>query len=279
MLRYGSMAEGVLIEGIENSTNLNNGEIIIGKGLISLLKIDIGDVVYLQSFSSNDSTTRFPIIKSFKVIDTFYSGLKEYDNTIAYVTIQDSRKLFNIKENFVSGFIINNMNDTSVLRKLKYPYYFETWKEKHSLLFEWISFQRWPAYIMFGLIALVGLVNLVAALTMIIVEKTYQIGILLSQGMTKNNLVIVFLMQGGFIGLIGGVLGGFISILVLIIQLEYGLFKIPSDIYFMDKIPFSFDFIIFGLLLLLSFFLSVLASYIPVRSILKFQPSTALRYE
>jgi len=47
----------------------------------------------------------------------------------------------------------------------------------------------------------------------------------------------------------------------------------------MDKIPFSFDFIIFGLLLLLSFFLSVLASYIPVRSILKFQPSTALRYE
>ena len=279
MLRYGSMAEGVLIEGIENSTNLNNGEIIIGKGLISLLKIDIGDVVYLQSFSSNDSTTRFPIIKSFKVIDTFYSGLKEYDNTIAYVTIQDSRKLFNIKENFVSGFIINNMNDTSVLRKLKYPYYFETWKEKHSLLFEWISFQRWPAYIMFGLIALVGLVNLVAALTMIIVEKTYQIGILLSQGMTKNNLVIVFLMQGGFIGLIGGVLGGFISILVLIIQLEYGLFKIPSDIYFMDKIPFAFDFIIFGLLLLLSFFLSVLASYIPVRSILKFQPSTALRYE
>ena len=69
---------------------------------------------------------------------------------------------------------------------------------------------------MFGLIALVGLVNLIASIAMIIIEKSSQIGILLSQGITKVILVRIFILQGVFIGLIGGLLGGFMSTIIIL---------------------------------------------------------------
>ena len=61
---------------------------------------------------------------------------------------------------------------------------------------------------MFGLIALVGIVNIIAALAMIIIEKKAQIGILISQGFSKPNIQMVFMIQGGFIGIMGGLFGG-----------------------------------------------------------------------
>ena len=65
---------------------------------------------------------------------------------------------------------------------MTYPLIYEDWKSRHSLLFEWIKLQRWPAYIMFGLITLGVLVNHIVSLNMIIQEKKGQIAILLSQG-------------------------------------------------------------------------------------------------
>jgi len=132
---------------------------------------------------------------------------------------------------------------------------------------------------MFGLIALVGLVNLIAAIMMIIIEKTNQIGILLAQGISKSVLRDIFIIQGGFIGLLGGLIGGVLSIIMIIIQLKYRILEIPSDIYFMDKVPVSFDYIIFLIILMLSFFLSLLASWFPVRNLSSIKPANALRYE
>ena len=132
---------------------------------------------------------------------------------------------------------------------------------------------------MFGLISIVGLMNLIAALAMIIIEKTNQIGILLAQGIPRSVLKKVFIIQGGFIGLLGGLIGGIISIVLITIQLKYRVLDIPSDIYFMDQIPFSFNYTIFSSILLLSIFLSIIISWIPINRISTFKPSKALRYE
>ena len=162
---------------------------------------------------------------------------------------------------------------------VKYPFYFETWKEKHALLFEWINIQRWPAYIMFSLIAVVGLVNLIAAIAMIIIEKTNQIGILTAQGLPYSALKNIFIIQGSFIGLCGGFFGGCLGAILIFIQLQFEILKIPSDIYFMDHIPVSFDYIIFSGALIISLLLSLLASWFPVRKIASLNTANALRYE
>ena len=94
---------------------------------------------------------------------------------------------------------------------------------------------------MFGLITLVGLINLFAAIAMIIIEKNGPITILLSQGMNITSLRRVFMLQGGIIGILGALFGGVISIILISIQVNFNLFKIPSEIYFMDQLPFSFE--------------------------------------
>ena len=285
LMRFGSQSEGVVIEGLDIPPSaiselkvIENGNIIIGKGIALSLNVKVGDKVYLQCISPKQSLSNIPIIKSFTVSDVFYSGLQEYDNSLVYISLNDSRSILSLQEDQVSGLIFFDQKFIPA-NGVEYPFYFETWKEKHSLLFEWISIQRWPAYIIFSLIAVVGLVNLIAAIAMIIIEKTNQIGILTTQGLPYSALKNIFMIQGSFIGLCGGFFGGCLAAVLILIQLKYEILKIPSDIYFMDQIPVSFDYIIFLGALIISLLLSLLASWFPVRKIASLNTANALRYE
>ena len=182
------------------------------------------------------------------VKEIFHSGLQEYDKTLAYIHLDDARNLFGFENNFVSGMILSDANIPVIRKEISYPYFYESWRDRHALLFEWIDIQRWPAYIMFGLIALVGIVNIIAAIAMIITEKSGQIGILMALGTHRSTLKSIFMIQGGFIGLMGGIIGGLLSMAIIWAQLKFEILKIPAEIYFMDQIPFSFDYPAFGLI-------------------------------
>ncbi len=286
MVRAGANADGVLVEGIENlpkaisenHNKINPGEIVLGHGLAQELKIQSGDKVFLQVFSSGHSLTFSRKIKPFVIKEIFHSGLQEYDKTLAYIHLTDARKLFGFETGKVSGFIVNG-DVATIQAQISYPYFFESWRNRHAMLFEWIALQRWPAYIMFGLIALVGIVNIMAAIAMIILEKSGQIGILLAQGTPRHALKKIFMIQGGFIGLMGGMIGGLVSIGIIYLQLKFEILTIPSEIYFMDQIPFSFDFPVFGTILMITFLCCIIASWWPTKSVSKMKPAEVLRYE
>ena len=288
MVRSGAHADGVLIEGIESlpkaiSGNPNNkiipGEIVVGIGLAQELKIEKGDKVFLQVFSSGSSSPFSRKIKPVMVKEIFHSGLQEYDKTLAYIHLDDAKDLFGFENNFVSGMILNDANISMIRKEISYPYFYESWRERHALLFEWIDIQRWPAYIMFGLIALVGIVNIIAAIAMIITEKSGQIGILMAQGTQMSTLKSVFIIQGGFIGLMGGTIGGLLSMAIIWAQLKFEILKIPAEIYFMDQIPFSFDYPAFGLILIITFIFCMVASWWPTKVVTALNPAIALGYE
>lgn len=288
MLRFGAFAEGVLIEGVNflprsisknQHKQIESNEIVLGNGLALSLNVKKGDTLFIQSFPQENSYLNTPRIKALRISKIFYSGLQEFDKTLAYTSLEDARWLFSLNSSEASGLILNNEFLTQYEKRINYPYHLETWKERHSLLFEWIDLQRWPAYLMFGLIALVGLVNLIASIAMIIIEKSSQIGILLSQGITKVDLERIFILQGVFIGFVGGLLGGLMSTIIIFIQLRYKLFEIPSDIYFMDNVPFSFNIFIFLIILSLVLLFSIIASWVPVKNLSKFNIVAALRYE
>ena len=285
LMRFGPLSEGVVIEGLDIPPSaiskikvIEDGNILIGKGIALSLDVKVGDKVYLQCISPNQTLSNIPIINSFIVSEIFYSGLQEYDNSLVYISLNDSRSILSLQEDNVSGLIFFDQKFIPV-DGVEYPFYFETWNEKHALLFEWISVQRLPAYMMFSLIAVVGLVNLIAAITMIIIEKTNQIGILLAQGLPFSVLKNIFMIQGSFIGLCGGLIGGCLAIILIFVQLQYEILKIPSDIYFMDHIPVAFDYTMFIKALIISFILSLLASWFPVRKIASLNTANALRYE
>ena len=142
-----------------------------------------------------------------------------------------------------------------------------------------MSIQRWPILFIFGLIALVGIVNIVSALSMIIIDKTRQIGILKSIGITRSSLKKIFLLKGLLIGLFGGIIGSLIALSIASLQNNLKLVKVPEDIYFMDFIPIDISFLNMINITLFAIIFSVLASVWPTKRASKINPSEALHYE
>ena len=288
MARRGKKADGIIIEGADELPKMLNevdmkslldNEIIIGHVLARNLEVKKMDKIFVQPLQKKKSLNIVLPIKSLIVKDIFTSGLQEFDKTLAYTNLKTAQKIFEIDTEIISGLIVKNKLTDLTKRNINYPFVYETWKTRHSLLFQWIELQRWPAFIMFGLITLVGLINLLSSLNMIIKEKKGQIAILLAQGISFNELKTIFMYQGGLIGLIGTLVGGLFSLLIINLDKYLNIFKIPSDIYFMDRIPFSFDVYIFSMMIIIIFLISFIFSWIPVKHLESINLSRALKFE
>ena len=290
MIRFKKNADGVLIDGLEElpdllnvkwfdysrkKNKLNKGEIVLGKQLVDDFQIKFGETVFLQELGLKGNL----LIKPFKYVGVFHSGLSEYDKTLAYIQIKDAETIFSYNDGYISGWIIySDINSVGNFPDIPYPFVLDTWKDRHKLLFDWIKLQRWPAMITFGLIAIIGVINIIASLTMIIFEKKSQIGILISQGLDKKSVQKIFILQGGLIGFLGCCIGGLISGAIILIQSKFQFFNLEEEIYFMDHLPIQFDMNIFIIILGFSFFLSMIASIWPTKKILKLKLSKSLKY-
>jgi len=296
LLRKGNLAEGVIVEGIHNeqadfinnmlvqgNLNFDNKSVVLGKRLAEQLKLSVGQKIVLFDLATlNKSNKR---IKQFTISGLFHSGMTEYDKSLVFINIVDANILFGMG-NSVSGYVLR-VEDTSMLdeitaslnNELSYPHMVMNWKEKNRSLFKWMSIQRWPILFIFGLIALVGVVNIISALSMIVIEKTGQIGILKSLGIKGYQLKIIFLFKGLIIGISGGAIGSVIALLIASLQNNLKLIKVPEDIYFMDFIPIDISMLSIINILLFSIFSSVLAALWPTLRASQIEPSEALRYE
>jgi lipoprotein-releasing system permease protein len=286
--RRGKKADGIIIEGADELPKMLNevdmkslldNEIIIGHVLARNLEVKKMDKIFVQPLQKKKSLNIVLPIKSLIVKDIFTSGLQEFDKTLAYTNLKTAQKIFEIDTEIISGLIVKNNLTDLTKGNINYPFVYETWKTRHSLLFQWIELQRWPAFIMFGLITLVGLINLLSSLNMIIKEKKGQIAILLAQGIRFNELKTIFMYQGGLIGLIGTLVGGLFSLLIINLDKYLNIFKIPSDVYFMDRVPFSFDVYIFSMMIIIIFLISFIFSWIPVKHLESINLSRALKFE
>jgi len=209
--------------------------------------------------------------------------MQEYDKTIAYTSIDKARDIFEM-DNAISGYTINSSeqveNITKVLDShIKYPYYYETWRERHRIIFDWIKIQRFPIVIIFSLIALVGITNIMAAVSMIIREKSSQIGILISLGMGSNDIQKIFYYYGGVVGFLGCLLGSTVSYLFILLQNKFKIISLPEDIYFMNYIPANFDSFVLCSVFTFTLLISIISTFLPSKSIIKQQPRTLLVQE
>ena len=296
LLRKGKSAEGVIVEGIEASGNdflsnilvsgtvdLDDHGIILGERLANQLNIGIGDKTVLFDLATLRGFKKR--LKQFTVTGIFHSGMSEYDQSLVYTNLKQADGLFNM-EGKVSGHVLRMKdpalaNDFSQLlgEELAYPYMVMTWKEKNRALFKWMDVQRWPILFIFSLIALVGIVNIISALAMIVLDKTRQIGILKSLGLPQGKLKQVFLAKGFIIGVAGAVFGSALALFLAWLQNHYKLITVPEDVYFMDFIPVDVNLAHVGIVTIVSVIFSVIAAIWPTIRAGKIQPAKALNYE
>tara|TARA_B100001971_G_scaffold78011_1_gene71877 strand:+ start:261 stop:1466 length:1206 start_codon:yes stop_codon:yes gene_type:complete len=299
MVRKGRSAEGILIVGHgddalpksinqmmrKGSAYLQKGNIVIGDDLAAALKVKVGDKLVLVDMKSMVSISSGQRMKQATVSGIYKSGLQEYDKSVVYMTLADAQSLFQYDKK-VSGYTINIKDGkrsevlaSRIEETLGYPNYAITWKEKHRTLFNWLNLQKWPILIIFGMIALVGIVNIISALTMIVLEKIRSIGTLISMGMNKKTIRRIFLIKGIYIGVMGSLAGLGLALILAGIQIWFRPLSIAEDIYFMSHVPVLFDWTIIGLIVLCSFVSSLFAALWPTYRASSVEPAIALRYE
>ena len=281
VIKKNKVNEGLLVEGVNylpsfnHSVNekrfVNNDEIIIGSSLAESLKLDSSEVLILIPLDGFIGDVKN--LKYYKLIfrHTFKTGMDEYDRNLAYVNINTAQKMFNMN-NKVSGYIINSDAKTDDLLNhlngnIKYPYFLETWKDRHQIIFTWIRTQTLPIVIIFSLITLVGITNVMATVSLLVNERSKEIGVLLSQGFQKYQIRNIFLIESGFIGLIGSSIGVLLAIFFTFIQGRYNIIQLPEEVYFMNSLPISFDYDLCFVIVLLSLFITMFSSFLPIKTI------------
>ena len=296
LLRKGKVAEGIIVEGIEpdrvefindilvsGRNDISGNQIVIGERLANQVNISIGDKIVLFDLATlNGSNKR---LKQFVAVGFFHSGMLEYDNHMIYMNLEQADRLFHMNEK-VSGQILRlseakwaNELSEFLKKDLAYPYMVMTWKEKNRSLFKWMNIQRWPILFIFSLIAMVGLVNIISALAMIVLDKTRQIGILKSLGVSHTGLRQLFLFYGFMIGLAGAIIGSFLALILAWMQNNFKIITLPEDIYFMDFIPMDVStFDVFSIAII-SIVCAIFAAIWPTVRAERIEPADALRYE
>jgi lipoprotein-releasing system permease protein len=296
LLRKGQFAEGIVVEGIneedlefidkmvvEGSSRLLDKGVIIGKSLADLLDISLNDKITIFDLSTLYLNNKN--FMQFNIEGIFHSGMTEYDKSSIFIKIEDSKSLFNLNEK-ISGYVIRlkkidnyNVINKTVSSNISYPLMSMTWKEKNRALYKWLNVQRWPILFIFSLITLVAIINIISSLSMIVVDKTTQIGLLSAIGMPSSKIKNIFFIKGLIIGFLGTTLGSLIAISLATLQNNFKIIGVPEDIYFMNFIPIDINFIQILTISTMTLVITSFVSYSTSARSSKILPSQALKYE
>ncbi len=268
--------------------------IILGVELAKRLGVSLNDAIQVISpLGTMTPMGMMPKMKRFRVMGIFYSGMYEFDNTLAYISIPSAQKFLNMNSR-VTGIEIKTDDIYKVKRigkeirqKLGFPFWTRDWMEMNRNLFTALKLERIMMFIILVLIVLVAAFNIISTLIMVVMEKYKDIAILKSMGAPSGGILKIFVIEGLVVGVVGTILGT-ISGLVIALNLSeiQGLlerllgFKImASDVYYIDKLPSQVNLVDITLIVMTAILISLLATLYPSWRASKLDPAEALRYE
>lgn len=303
MIRSDVDIEGVLVKGIEPSSNISpirerlilgsynldesvegTQGVIVGKRLADKLELQIGERVLVFALPGTSLTLNQTRIMQFEVRGIYETGMAEFDESYVYMSLQNAQRLFQLGA-AVSGFdiLVRDVGKLPELTQqipeyLGYPYYARSMQQMHRNLFTWIDLQKKPVPIILGLIIVVATVNIVGTLLMMVMEKTKEIGVLRTLGTMRGKIVQIFLFQGMLIGVVGTFLGNLLAYGLCWLELQYRIIALPSDIYYMSHVPIELNATNFALVSAASLLLCFLSSLLPSRVAATLDPIRTLRF-
>jgi lipoprotein-releasing system permease protein len=260
--------------------------IVLGKDMADDLGASVGSVVLVTS--PQGELTPFGMVPKymrFRVVGIFDSGFFDYDSSWAFTRLTDAQRLFGLGDLVsVIEFKIDDIyRARQVAQQIKKDAGsgFDTtnWMEQNKALFRALRLERVVTFITIGLIVFVAALNILISLTMMVMEKTRDIAVLMSMGTRRSQIRRLFVAQGVLIGLMGTAIGLVLGYVLSWLGGHYHLIALSPEVYSIDYVPFAAR-LTDGLLVAgVAIGVSFIATLYPSWSAARILPAEALRYE
>ena len=303
-------AKGVILKGVNknekkiieffdkfsskyNIKDFKSNNIYIGSELAFDLGLKKGDTLNLMSSAFVMTPLgSLPKQENFKVAGIFNTGFLDFDQNIAFVNIEDALSIFekekddqNIEIYLEDPLRANIFKDK--IQKINQNYFIYTWSDLNKSLFSALKVERNVMFIILSLIIVVAAFNIISGLTILIKNKTKEIAILKTLGLSNRSIRKTFFLTGLTIGFFATICGIFFGVLFssniekirIFLSKAFNLEIFPSDIYFLDELPSEININSILIIFIISLVISAIASYLPARKISKMNTFRALRYE
>ena len=260
--------------------------IILGKEMADELGVKVGSPVLVTS--PQGELTPFGLVPKytrFRVVGIFDSGFYDYDVSWSFTRLSDAQRLFATGDEVsVIEFKIDDIyKATEVGAEIEQAagagFMTTNWMEQNRPLFHALNQERLGTFIVIGLIELVAALNILISLTMMVMEKTRDIAVLMSMGTRKSQVRNIFVAQGALIGLVGTAIGLTLGYALSWTGARYHIFHLSPEVYSIDYVPFAARARDALWVAGVAICTSLIATIYPSWSASRILPAEALRYE
>ena len=273
--------------------NFKNNSVFIGTELAFNLNLKEGESINLMSSAFIATPLGgLPKQENFKIAGTFNTGFLEFDQNIVFLNIQDALSIFNKspKDQNIELYLTDPLKANQYKNQIEIinpNFFIYTWADLNKSLFSALKVERNVMFIILTLIIIVAAFNIISGLTILIKNKTKEIAILKTLGLSNASIKKSFFLTGFSIGFLATLTGIFLGIIFSIniekfrvfLSTVFNLEIFPADIYFLEKLPSEINFQSILIIFFLSLFVSAIASYIPANNITKMKTFRALKYD
>jgi lipoprotein-releasing system permease protein len=310
LISHGARSGGALIEGVipsqENRVSdlltsvtlgsatpldasageLTPPPIVIGYDLADTIDAKVGTTVLVTSPQGELTPLGLiPKFQRFRVAGIFHSGFYQYDSSMAFTGLADAQRLFGEPDVVsVISFKVDDLDRADQIgRTIEQAagagFMTTNWMEQNRPLFRALKLEQVVTFIVIGLIVCVAALNILTALTMMVMEKNRDIAVMMSFGVRPAQVRLIFLMQGLLIGFTGTILGLIAGYGLSWIGGHYRFIHLSAEVYSIDYLPFAARWTDGVIVAGVSLAVSLLATLYPSSSAARILPAEALRYE
>jgi lipoprotein-releasing system permease protein len=298
-------AKGVIIKSTNDSTFLKKnliqgnfkdfekGSVIIGKELAINLDVVKGDILNLISTASIGTPIgSVPKRETYLISGVFDSGFYEFDQNVLFIKLNDGLSFFNKTENDIAlELYISEPFKADIFKKeiekLNENFYVYSWTDLNKSFFGALKIERNVMFVILTLIIIVAAFNIISGLTILIKNKTKEIAILKTLGLSNKSITKSFFLTGFTIGLFATITGTIIGVVFshniedirFFVSNTFNLEIFPADIYFLDKLPSEINVKSTGAIFIFSILITAIASYFPAKIVSRMDTIKALKYE
>ncbi|MCW8090613.1 lipoprotein-releasing ABC transporter permease subunit [Alteromonas sp. ASW11-130] len=286
IMQQHSIVQSKMLVGQFNQLTPGSYHVVIGRALAVQLDLHIGDRLRLLVAGASIYTPfgRMPGQRLVTVSGIYDVG-SQLDDKAIFLHARDLQKLLRIAPSAALDrrlFLEDAFEYEHVVKTLdSMQLESENWRSRQGPLFDAVKMEKNMMFMMLLLIIAVAAFNIVSSLVMVVTEKQGDIAILRTQGMARNQIMRIFILNGVFNGMKGALIGGLLGILAST-QLNSLLVLMNVPIAFADNgqgIPIDLRWMQIGLVMLFSLLLCVVASLYPAFKAMSVQPASALQNE